>query len=65
MKKLVFILFISFSCQDNIYYNYDSKVVEEYSEHFRTLDSINKLEEGLLRIQDSIEEAQNESIYTN
>ena len=53
------------SCKDSVHYNYDSKLVEDYSEHFRTLDSINKLEEAQLRKQDSIEEAQNESIYTN
>lgn len=60
---LLFILLVS--CKDNIHYDYDSKVVEEYNEHFRTLDSLNKQEEAHLRKQDSIEETKNDSIYSN
>ena len=40
MKAVVLLLVFFVSCQDTVHYHYDTRVVEDYSEHFRTLDSI-------------------------
>ena len=50
------------SCSDRKSYPYNYKVVENYSEHFRTLDSIEKAELKQIRLQDSLEEVKNDSI---
>lgn len=63
MKAFVLLFKLLVSCNYNIYYDYNSKVVEDYTEHFRTLDSIEQEEEKALYILDSIEEAKNDSIY--
>jgi hypothetical protein len=63
MKAFVLLFLLLVSCTNNIHYDYNSKVVEDYTEHFRTLDSIEQGEEKALYILDSIEEAKNDSIY--
>jgi hypothetical protein len=63
MKAFVLLFILLVSCTNNIHYDYNSKVVEDYSEHFRTLDSIEQEEKKALYILDSIEEAKNDSIY--
>ncbi len=65
MKVVMIIAVLLMSCKDTIHYPYNSQVVEDYSEHFRTLDSLTQAEEKQIVQQDSIEEVQNDSIYTN
>jgi hypothetical protein len=63
MKAVVLLLVFFVSCQDNIHYHYNTRVVEDYSEHFRTLDSIEGAEERAIYLMDSIAEGKNDSIY--
>jgi hypothetical protein len=65
MKAVIILAVLFLSCKDTIHYPYNSQVVEDYSEHFRTLDSLTQAEVQQLQQQDSIEEVQNDSIYTN
>lgn len=63
MKAFVLLFILLVSCNNKIHYDYNSKVVEDYTKHYRTLDSVEQKEEKALYIIDSIEEVKNDSIY--